>query len=85
MAFPYVSVPFFVPVFSLDRDMTGLKCLRCMVGGLILQLEVVPIYWRWSLQVVVSSLCWAFWLKSSPLGLMSLSLPWRLGLSDGYS
>ena len=28
--------------------------------------------------------CWVFQLKSSPLGPGSLSLPWHLGLSNGY-
>jgi hypothetical protein len=66
MTFPSVSVPFFVPVFPLDRNIAGLKILR-WVGGSIPQLGVVPIYWRWSLQVL-SHLCLVFQLKSSTMG-----------------
>jgi hypothetical protein len=43
IAFPSVSVPFFVPVFHLDRNIYGLKILRS-IGGSILQLWAVPIY-----------------------------------------
>ena len=46
---------FFVPVFPLDRNISGLKTLR-WVGGPIPQLGAMPIYWRWSLQVL-SPLC----------------------------
>jgi hypothetical protein len=38
---------FFVPVFPLDRSISGLKTLR-WVGGPIPQLGTMPIYWRWS-------------------------------------
>ena len=40
----------FVPVFHLDRKISGFKNLRCM-GGPVPQLGAVPNYWRWSLQV----------------------------------
>ena len=81
MVFPSVSVPFFVPVFPLGRNISGLKSLR-WVGGAIPQLVVMPIYWRWSLQVL-SPLCWVFWLKSLMMGPGSHLLPWHLGLSSG--
>jgi hypothetical protein len=55
MAFPSVSVPFFVPIPFLDRNISGIKILR-WVGGLIPQLGAMSIYWRWSLQVL-SFLC----------------------------
>lgn len=82
MAFPSVSVPFFVPVFPLYRNISGLKILWC-VGGSIPQQGPVSIYWRWSVQVV-SPRCWVFLLMSSPLGLGSLSLPWSLGPVPHY-
>ena len=49
--FLYPLFYFFVPVFPLDRNISGLKFLRC-VGGPTPQLGTVPIYWRWSLQVL---------------------------------
>jgi hypothetical protein len=48
--------------FPLDRNISGLKILRCLHGP-IPQLGVVPIYWRWSLQVL-PPLCWVFRLES---------------------
>jgi hypothetical protein len=66
----------------LDRNDSGLKVLRRM-GGSFPQLVPVPIYWKWSLQVLFP-LCWIFWLMSFPLGPGNLSLPWYLGLSRGY-
>jgi hypothetical protein len=60
MAFPSVSVPFFVSAFPLDRNDSGLKFLR-WVGSPIPQLGAMPVYWRWSLQIL-SPLCWVFWL-----------------------
>jgi hypothetical protein len=42
---------FFVPAFPLDRNISGLKFLRWMVGT-IPQLSALPIYWRWSLQIL---------------------------------
>ena len=81
MAFLLVSPSFFVPAFSLGRNNSGLKFLRC-VGGPITHLGAVPIYWRWSIQVL-SPLCWVFQLMSSPLGPGNLSYPWLLGLSSG--
>ena len=56
------------PVYPSDRNISGLKLLRC-VGGPIPQMGSMPIYYRWSLQVV-SPLFGVFPLKSSPLGLM---------------
>lgn len=44
---------------------------------------VVPIYRRWTLQVV-TPLYWVFRLNSSPLAPESLPLPWSLGPSSGY-
>jgi hypothetical protein len=55
LACPSVSVPLSVPVFPLDRSISGLKILKC-VGSPIPQLGAVPIYWRWSLQVLSSLL-----------------------------
>lgn len=78
MAFPSISAPFFASVFSLDRNISELKFLRC-VGETILKLGAVPIYQWWSLQVVCL-FCWVFRLKSSPLGPGSFLLPWSLGL-----
>jgi hypothetical protein len=83
MALLLVSVPLFGPVFPLDRNISVLKILRCM-GGSILQMKALPIYWRWSLQVV-SPLCWVFQLKSSQMTPRSLLLPRRLGLSSSYT
>ena len=77
-----VSAPFFVPVFPLDRNNSGLKFL-IWVGGPIPQLGIVPIYWRWSLQLL-SPLCWIFQLMSSLLGSGNFSLSWCLGLSSSY-
>jgi hypothetical protein len=54
------------------------------VGGPILQLGAMPIYWIWSLDVL-SPLCWLFWLKSSLLGPRNLLGSWHLGLSSRYS
>jgi hypothetical protein len=73
---------FFVLVFPLDRNSSGLKFLR-WIGCSISPLGAISIYWKWSLQVL-SSLCWVFWLMSSPLDPGNLSLPWSLGLSSGY-
>ena len=44
MAFPSVSVPFFVHVFPLDRYVSGLKNLR-WVDDTIPQLGALLIYW----------------------------------------
>ena len=71
---------FFVPVFPLDGNNSGLKFLR-WVGGPIPQAE--PVYWRWSLQVL-SPHCWVFRLISSSLGPRSLLDPWCLRLSSGF-
>jgi hypothetical protein len=38
-----VSVPIFVPVFPLDRNISGLKILNCL-GDPTPQLGAVPIY-----------------------------------------
>ena len=62
MAFPSVSAPLFVPAFPFDRRNSGLIFLR-WVGGPILQLGAMPIYWIWSLDVL-SPLCWLFWLMA---------------------
>ena len=83
MVFPSVSALHFAPPpFPLDRNNSGLKCLR-WIGGPIPQLGAVPIHWIWTLQVL-SPLCWVFWLMSSPSGPENLLLPWHLGLSSGY-
>ena len=79
MAFPYVSVPIFVPVLPLDRKISGLKFLS-WVGGFIHLGSCL----EGSLHVL-SSLCLIFLLKSLQLGPGSLSLPWCLGLSSGHS
>jgi len=73
MAFPSVSDPFLVRVFSLDRKNSGLKFLR-WVGGPIPQTGAVPIHWIWSLPVL-SLLYWVFWLKSSLMGPRNILLP----------
>jgi len=82
MAFPSVSAPVFVPIFSFDRSSSGLIFLR-WVGGPIPQLGAMPIHWIWSLQVL-SPLCWVFRLMSSLLGPGNLLGPWHLGLSSGF-
>jgi hypothetical protein len=74
----------FVPALSLDRNISGLKTLRC-VGGPIPRPGAVPIYWKWSRQVLPPLLC-ALWLKSVPLvpGASSFSGVWgpqRLSLT----
>jgi hypothetical protein len=58
LVLPSVSVPFFfVPVLPLHRNISGLKTL-ISVGGPIPQPGAMPIYWRWSLQVLpFPSLC----------------------------
>jgi hypothetical protein len=53
------------------------------VGGPLLQLEALPKFWIWSLQVL-PPLCWAFQLISSLLSPRRLLLSWHLGLSGGY-
>jgi hypothetical protein len=66
----------------LDRNISGLKTLRWL-GDPIPRPGAMPIYWRWSLQVL-SPLCCAFQLKSFPLGPGSLLLLWHLKLSSGF-
>lgn len=65
MAFPSASVPLFSPVFSLDRNNSGLKIWRWVgvpsLNGAICNL------WIWSLQVL-TLLCGVFQLMSSPWG-----------------
>jgi hypothetical protein len=46
---------FFVPVFPLDGNNSGLKILRC-VDVLISKMGAISIWWRWSHQVL--SRCW---------------------------
>ena len=82
MAFPSVSAPLLIPIFSLNRSNSGLEFLR-RVGGHISQLGAVSIYWIWSLWVL-SPLCWVFQLMLSPLGLGNLLSPWNLELSSAY-
>jgi hypothetical protein len=82
MALPSVSAPFFVPVFPLHRNNSGLKTLT-WVGDPVPHLGAVPNYWRWSLQVLSPLFC-AFLLKSSQLGGGSFLLSWHLGPSSGY-
>jgi hypothetical protein len=74
VAFPSVSVLFFVPNFPLGRNISGLRFLSSVCVP-IPQLGTVPIYWRWSLKVL-SPLCFIFQLKSTPLGLGSLPGIW---------
>ena len=81
MAFPSVSALVVIPAFPLESNSSGLKFLR-WVGGPIPQLGAMPIYWRWSLQVL-SPCCWVFQLMSSPLGPGRLLHPWGLGFSSG--
>jgi hypothetical protein len=80
---PFVSIcPIFSPVFLLDKNISGLKILR-LVGGPIPQPGAMPIFWRWSLQIL-SPLCCGFRLKSSLLGPWNLLFPWCLGPSSNY-
>ena len=81
-AFPSVSALLFVPIFPLDRNNSGLKILRWVVGPIPQQGDV-PNLWIWSLQVL-SPLYWVFQLMSSLLGPGSLLLSWHLGLLGGY-
>jgi hypothetical protein len=53
------------------------------VCGPTLQLEVIPNFWIWTLQVL-SPLCWAFQLMSSLLDPGSLFLSWHLAFFGGY-
>ena len=55
-ALPSVSAPYFGPIFPLDKNISGLKTLRWVCCP-ILPLGAVPIYWRWSLQVLSPLLC----------------------------
>jgi hypothetical protein len=73
MALSSVSAPFFVHVFPVDRNISGLKILR-WVGGPIPGLRALPFYWRCSIQVL-SPLHWALQLKLSPLGPRNHSPP----------
>jgi hypothetical protein len=82
LALPSVSVPFSVPVLPLDRNISGLKYLRCL-GGPTPQPGAVPFYWRWSQQVLSHpSRCIS--AKVIPLVPGSLMFPWYLGPSSGY-
>ena len=45
-------------------------------------LSGVPIYWRWSLQILFPC-CWVFQLVPSLMGPRNLSHHWHLGLSSG--
>jgi hypothetical protein len=56
MVLPSVSVPRFVLVLPLDRNISELKTLRWVYGP-IPQLGAMPIYWRWSLRVLSPLLC----------------------------
>ena len=77
---PTIGPPFlqllsyFCPYSSFRQDQFGVRNFDCEVGNTILPLEVLTIYWRWTLGVP-SSQCWAFWLRSLPLGPESLSPP----------
>lgn len=71
---------FFVPVFHLDRNNSGLKILRWVHGPIPL-LKAMSIYWIWSLWVL-SPHCWVFQIMSSPLGPENLLCPWCLKLSS---
>jgi hypothetical protein len=82
MAFLQSLLHFFVPAFPLDKNNSESKFLR-LVGGPILQLGAMSIYWRWSLQVP-SPHGWVFQLMLSPLGPGNLSHPWCLGLFSGF-
>ena len=76
MVIPSVSASLFVPVFSLDKNNSGLTFLR-LVGGHIPKPRVVPKLWIWSLQVL-SPL-----LGISLLGPVSLLFTWHVGLWGG--
>ena len=65
----------FVPVFLLDRINSVQKFE--MVSEHIPQMLAMPIFWRWSLQVL-SPPCWILQLISSHLCPKSLSLFWWL-------
>ena len=78
-----VSATFLVIEFPADRNNSGLKFLR-WVSGPFPQLGAMPVYLGCSTQVL-SLLCWVFWLVSLPLGPMSLSYNWHLGLSSAWS
>ena len=54
---------FFVPIFPLDRNKSGLKFLR-KLGDSIPQLRAVPLYCMWSLKVLSPCHC-VLWLMSS--------------------
>lgn len=79
--FPQSLLHFFVPDFPLDRNISELKTLRWLCGPIHRQ-GSMPIYWRWSLQVLSPPYS-SFLLMSSPLGPGSLPHPWCLGLSSG--
>jgi hypothetical protein len=72
---------FFCPWICFIQEKFWVKSFE-MVGGPILQLGVMTIYWRWSLQVL-SPLYWVFWLMSFPLGPGKLLLNQHLEFSIG--
>ena len=72
----------FGSVFPLDSNISGFKNLSYM-GGTMMQLWVMTVYWRICLQVLYP-LDWILLLKSSTLHPGSLSPSWTLGLSCGY-
>jgi len=82
MAFPSVSAPFFVSVFTLDRNNSGLKYLWWVcgpipqLGGCAYLLEMVSTV---SLSPLLVTLA-----KVTPLHPGNLLLLWHLALSSGY-
>ena len=64
VAFSSFSVPYFVPVFPLGRNNSGLKFWRWMDGP-IPQLGAMPNLWIRSLQVL-SPFCWVFPCQTFP-------------------
>ena len=67
---------FFLPVFCLDRKISGLIILKCVVGPIC---PLGVIHWKCPLQILPPC-CGVFQLMSFPLGSGSISHPWWLRL-----